>query len=291
MFPAALIPRGGLAALARRQPMLTSEEERALAARTREGDAAAAERLIASHLRCVVAQARRYARFDLPLTDLMQEGAMALTQAVQKFNPDAGVRLATYARAWIRSAMQDYAVRTWSLVRIGAGARQRRLFLALRRIAGELVDGADQLGERLSRDMIATLARQFEVPAREVVAIARRLAGPDTSLDRQAPDGSGEPSEPLIGRLADDRPTPEEHAIARNAHSVRRGALGEALAALTPRERLIITRRHLAEAAASFGAIGGELGLSKERVRVLEKKAMDKLRARLGPLFGQLSQA
>lgn len=276
-----------LAALARRQPMLSPEEERMLAALTRDGDAAAAERLVASHLRCVVAQARRYARFDLPLTDLMQEGALALTQAVQKFNPDAGVRLATYARAWIRSAMQDYAVRTWSLVRIGAGARQRRLFLALRRIANELVEGADQLGERLSRDTVATLSRQFEVPAREVMAIARRLSGPDGSLDREPGNGQ----EPLLERLADQRPTPEEHAIARSVHRLRHSALGEALAALTPRERLIITRRHLAEAAASFAAIGSELGLSKERVRVLEKKAMGKLRDRLGPLFGKLSSA
>jgi len=279
-----------LAALARRQPVLSPEEERTLAALTRGGDAAAAERLIASHLRCVVAQARRYARFDLPVTDLMQEGALALTQAVQKFNPDAGVRLATYARAWIRSAMQDYAVRTWSLVRIGAGARQRRLFLALRRIANDLVGGADQLGERLSRDMIAGLARQFEVPAREVVAIARRLAWPDASLDRESANGESEPDR-LVERIADAGPTPEEQAIEHSARRARRGALGEALAALTPRERLIITRRHLAEVAASFAAIGSELGLSKERVRVLEKKAMDKLRGRLGPLFGQLSNA
>lgn len=269
--------------------MLSPEEERVLAARTRAGDAAAAERLVASHLRCVVAQARRYARFDLPLADLVQEGALALTQAVQRFNPDAGVRLATYARAWIRSAMQDYAVRTWSLVRIGAGARQRRLFLALRRLANEVVGGADHLGERLSRDMVAALARQFEVPAREVMALARRLAGPDESLDRHVDAESG--AEPLLERRAHEQPTPEEHVIARSIHRLRRGAVGEALAALTPRERLIITRRHLAEAAASFAAIGHELGLSKERVRVLEKKAMEKLRNRLGPLFGKLSSA
>lgn len=287
----AVVPRGGLAALARRQPILTREEEQALLSRTRDGDDAAVERLVASHLRSVVALARRYSRFDLPVTDLMQEGALALTQAVHKFNPDAGVRLATYARAWIRSAMQDYAVRTWSLVRIGAGARQRRLFLALRRIANDLVEGADQLSERLNGETIGHLARQFEVPAREVVSIARRMAWRDTSLDRTAAtQGDAEP-EPLINRLADDRPTPEEHAIDRDTHVARRGALREALAALTPRERTIVARRHLAEAAASFAAIGRDLGLSKERVRVLEKKAMAKLRSQLGPLFAQLSKA
>lgn len=286
-----LSPSGGLVALARRQPVLTREEELELAARIRKGDTAAAERLVATHLRCVVALARRYSRFDLPQTDLIQEGALALTQAVQKFNPDAGVRLATYARAWIRSAMQDYAVRTWSLVRIGAGARQRRLFLALRRIASDLVGGADQLGDKLNRDTISRLARQFEVPAREVLSIARRLAWPDTSLDRPAaPDGEGNP-ESLVNRIADGQPSPEDQVIAKNTSLLRRSALGEALAALSPRERLIITRRHLTEAAASFAVIGGELGLSKERVRVLEKKAMTKLRTRLGPLFSQLSKA
>ena len=286
-----MLPRGGLAALARRQPILTREEEQALLSRTREGDVAAVERLVASHLRSVVALARRYSRFDLPVSDLMQEGALALTQAVHKFNPDAGVRLTTYARAWIRSAMQDYAVRTWSLVRIGAGSRQRRLFLALRRIANDLVEGADHLSERLNRETIGHLARQFEVPAREVVSIARRMAWPDTSLDRTAatPD-DGEPVA-LVDKLADDRPTPEEQVIDRDTHHARRGALREALAALTPRERTIVARRHLAEAAASFAAIGHELGLSKERVRVLEKKAMEKLRLQLGPLFGQLSKA
>lgn len=283
---------GGLAAIARRQPVLTRDEELRLAARTRAGDAAAAERLVASNLRCVVSMARRYSRFDLPATDLMQEGALALTQAVQKFNPDAGVRLATYARAWIRSAMQDYAVRTWSLVRIGAGARQRRLFLALRRMANDLAEGADALSGKLNRDVIATLARQFEVPAREVMSIARRLAWPDASLDRPvAKDGDGESAGTLADRVADDAPTPEDAVIANRESRARRSALGEALALLTPREQLIVSRRHLAEAAASFASIGRELGLSKERVRVLERKAMDKLRARLRGLVAQPSSA
>ncbi|MEZ5670156.1 MAG: sigma-70 family RNA polymerase sigma factor [Alphaproteobacteria bacterium] len=268
-----------------------------MADRIQAGDPAAAETLITSHLRFVAVLARRYARFDLPVADLMQEGAVALTQAVQRFNPDRGVRLATYARAWIRSAMQDYAVRTWSMVRVGAGARQRRLFLALRRMASDLVEGADALGERLNRETIAQMARQFEVPAREVISIARRLAWPDSSLDRPvARDGNGEGNgdageETLADRLPDVRPTPEDAAIEASDARARRGALGEALAALTPRERLIVTRRHLADAAASFAAIGRELGLSKERVRTLEKAALKKLRAKLAPLVGQASGA
>jgi len=232
---------GWLAAIARRQPVLSKDEELSLAARTREGDSDAAERLIASHLRCVVSMARRYSRFDLPVADLMQEGALALTQAVQKFNPDNGVRLATYARAWIRSAMQDYAVRTWSLVRIGAGARQRRLFLALRRMANDLVEGADALTEKLNRDAIANLARQFEVPAREVISIARRLAWPDTSLDRPVAREGDDAAGTLVDRVADDAPTPEEATIADRESQAQHSAIGEALAHLTPRERLIVT--------------------------------------------------
>jgi RNA polymerase sigma-32 factor len=158
-------------------------------------------------------------------------------------------------------------------------------------MAAELVEGADALGEKLNRDGIAALARQFEVPGREVIAIARRLAWPDTSLDRPAARADGVEAATLGDRVADDGPSPEDSVIGARETTARRGALGEALALLTPRERLIITRRHLAEAAASFASIGRELGLSKERVRVLERKAMDKLRAKLGVLIGQPSRA
>ncbi len=287
-------PESGLGALvtsAIKQPFLSPEEELDLASRAQNGDPVALDLLIKSHLRFVVAQAKRYAPFGVPVADLVQEGSIALTQAVRRFNPEEGVRLATYARQWVRNAMQDYSVRNWSLVRVGAGARQRRLFVALRKMAADLRDGADALwADALNSEAVTRLARQFEVPAREVMALARRIGHTDLALSQPAAAGAYEDADDadtVEDTLADDLPTPEDHAAAQSEHTFLRGAIGAALAKLDPRERLIVDRRHFTEAVASFATIGRELGLSKERVRVLEKRAMDKLRAHLEPLRGK----
>ncbi|MCW5771858.1 MAG: sigma-70 family RNA polymerase sigma factor, partial [Rhodospirillaceae bacterium] len=143
-------------------PILSADEERALAERARAGDEGAAGRLVQSHLGFVVAIARRYRRFGLPLADLVQEGTIGLIHAVRRFDPARNIRLSTYAAWWIRAHIQAYVVRTWSLVRLGTGTAQRALFFRLRRMMAELKDGAGQLGE----DVLRPLALRFKVPMR-----------------------------------------------------------------------------------------------------------------------------
>jgi RNA polymerase sigma-32 factor len=258
-----------------RLPLLSPDEERELARRSAAGDAAAAERLIAGHLRMVVKAARHYGRLGLPVHDLIQEGTLGLIQAVRKFNPDRDARLSTYAAWWIRAAMQDYAVRSWSLVRVGKTAAHRALFFALRRVAAELRTGADALSE----EVLARLAARFDLPKAEVSGFARRIAGKDQSLDAPVAEAAG-----LIERLVCERPNPEEAACERGAQRLWNGLIDRALSMLPAREATIIRKRHLTEAAPTFEAIGRELGISKDRVRQLEKRALERLRDALRPL-------
>ncbi|HSD35441.1 MAG TPA: sigma-70 family RNA polymerase sigma factor [Alphaproteobacteria bacterium] len=240
------------------QPFLSPEEEDALARRALAGDAAAEERLICSHLRFVARMARAYRSYGLPLSDLLQEGTVALIQAIRRYDPNRGARLATYAMWSIRAALQEQVVSSWSLVRIGTTATQRRLFLKLRRLSAELREGADALGE----EVYEALSRRFGLPAPEVAALAARASARDRSLDA--------PSAPA---LRDDRPDPEAAADAR----LWSGLLDKALAMLPEREAAIIRARYFRERAASFAGLGRELGLSKDRVRQLEEKALGRL--------------
>lgn len=256
---------GHLVRLALRTPMLDLDQERELARRAGAGDQAAAGRLITSHLRMVIRIARNYRGSGLSFGDLVQEGTVGLIQAVQRFNPDLGVRLSTYALWSIRAAIQDHVVRSWSLVRLGTSTAQRSLALALRQVAGDISD-----------DIAARLSRRFDTTAAEVSTLARRLAG-DLSLDR--PDGSGGS---WTDRLESDAPSPEEAAAARGERRLVVRMLAQALSLLPPRERLVIHRRYFAEARQTFEAIGRELGVSKDRVRQLELRALQRLRASLG---------
>jgi len=253
-----------------RQPRLTRREERELLGRMQRGDAAATARLVLGHLRFVVHIARRYRRYGHPLTDLIQEGMVGLMLAVRRFNPDRDVRLATYAMWWIRASIQDYVVRSRSLVRIGTTAAQKSLFFNLRRRIGELVDA-----ESVSDDFARALAERFNTSVAEIVGFARRIAGPDQSLE--APTGEGGTSR-LIDLVRDERPTPEDALVAASEGRLWRERLKGALAVLPPRELLIIRRRFLADKAPSRAALGAELGLSKERVRQLEMRALGRLR-------------
>lgn len=255
-------------------PMLTPDEERELAALSRAGDDKAAERLLASHFRFVVAIARNYRSSGVPFADLVQQGMVGLLQAARKFDADThDNRFATYAMWWIRSAMQDYVVRSWSLVRVGTTNAQKALALALRKAMAE---GPGALSEELA----ARLAARFATSLAEVTALARRLAAPDASLDAE-PAGAGSG---WHDRLRDPAPTPEEMVAERSEAGHRSRLVAAAMAALSPRERLIIMKRHLSDLAPSLETLAGELELSKERVRVLEKKALAKLRELLAPL-------
>ena len=257
------------------EPPLSVAEERALAERARAGDEAAASRLVRSHMGFVVHIARRYRRFGIPLNDLVQEGTIGLIHAVRRFDPGRNVRLCTYAAWWIRAHIQAYVVRSWSLVRLSTGTAQRALFFRLRRMMADLKGGAGQLNE----DVLRPLALRFKVPMREVLALARRAAGFDRSLDA-AP---GETKSPAA-ELADPAPNPEEQAAAASQQRWRQGLIARAMKALSQRERAIIAGRYLAELAKTRDVLARELGISAERVRQLEQKALEKLRTLLGPL-------
>jgi RNA polymerase sigma-32 factor len=257
---------------------LTVAEERLLAERARAGDEEAAGRLVRSHLGFVVHIARRYRRFGLPLDDLVQEGTIGLIHAVRRFDPGRDVRLCTYAAWWIRAHIQAYVVRTWSLVRLSTGTAQRALFFRLRRMMADLKGGAEQLSE----DVLRPLAERFKVPMREVLALARRATGFDRSLDQTTPAATGAKA-PVV-ELPDPAPNPEEQVAAASQQRWRRGLIARAMKALSQRERAIIAGRYLAELAKTRDALARELGISAERVRQLEQKALDKLRTLLVPL-------
>ena len=263
----------------RGQPRLSRGEERELFQRLQSGDKAAARKLVVSHLRFVLHIAKRYARHGHPLADLIQEGTVGLLEAVKRFNPERDVQLSTYAMWWIRAAIQDYVVRSRSLVKIGTTAAQKSLFFNLRRRIGDLVEG-DSPSEEFARN----LASRFNTSVTEIFNFARRVARPDQSLDAVSnrADGSS-----MIDHVQDERPTPEDALVAESEGRFWLEMLNRALSALPPRERIIIRRRFLTEKAPSRAALGEELGLSKERVRQLEVRALEQLKAILQPLRDQ----
>ncbi len=260
-----------------RQPRLSRSEELDLLLRLKRGDADAATKLVTSHLRFVLHIARRYRSHGHSLPDLVQEGTVGLLEAVKRFNPERGVRLSTYSMWWIRAAIQDYVIRSRSLVRIGTTAAQKSLFLNLRRAMAQRLDG-----DRISDDIARWLAARFNTSVAEVVAFARRIAGPDQSLD--TPMTADPASASHIEQIVDQRLTPEDALVDVTEKRLWRDRLVSALAALPPREHLIITRRFLADHAPSRTALAKELGLSKERVRQLEIRALERLKTVLQPL-------
>lgn len=268
-----------------RQPMVTRNEEVELARRCREGDAAAAGLLINSHLRFVIKIARRYRLYGVPMTDLIQEGTVGLIEAVRRFNPERNVRLATYAMWWIRAAIQDHVVRSWSLVRVGTTAAQKSLFFSLRRMRNDIREGADSLGEESLRNL-AAWAKRSNVQLADALTVAKRLARRDQSLHVPL-GGSNAGNLEWIDNLADDRPTPEEVLSETNERKFVATLLTRALAILPEREQLIIRRRYLVEVASTLEALARELGISKERVRQLEGRALAKLREVLSPALDE----
>ncbi|GGB24056.1 RNA polymerase sigma factor RpoH [Tistrella bauzanensis] len=258
-----------------RQPLLTREEEVSLAARVQAGDKAAAEILVRSHLRLVIKVASRYRNYGLPMNELVQEGSLGLMQAVERFDPDRGVRLATYAMWWIKAAIQDYILRSWSMVRIGTTAAQKALFFNLRKLKAKLRRSDEtRMGETLDPADVGQIATTLGVRDRDVRLMEMRMSGGDQSLNAPMSADSGDE---WLDQLADDKPDQEELLVEKDLASFRTRMIRGALDALNARERLIITRRHLAEASATLEALGSELGISKERVRQIESRAMRKL--------------
>ena len=254
-------------------PLLTRDHEFDLARRWREQmDEAALHELILSYTRLVVATASRFRNYGLPMGDLVQEGNVGLMQAAARFEPERDVRFSTYAAWWIRSAMQDYILRNWSIVRTGTTAAQKSLFFNLRRLRARIEKAS---GGVMTPEGRASIAEALDVSLAEVEAMEARLSGSDQSLN--APVGE-EGEEEWQNSLADNRPGPEEVVIGLRDAATRSRWLNEALSELTQRERTIIDQRRLREEAATLEELGRALGVSKERVRQLEHRAMQKLK-------------
>jgi RNA polymerase sigma-32 factor len=264
-----------------RERMLTREDEVALARRWREaGEIEALHTLVRSHTRLVVAVAARFRRYGLPRGDLMQEGCIGLMQAAGRFEPAHGVRFSTYAKWWVRSAMQDYVLRNWSIVRIGTTSAQKALFFNLRRLQSRIETAG---GDLLASDQRRRIAVHLKVPEVDVEAMEIRLAGADHSLDAPI---NGASQDAWQDFLADDRP--DQEIVVNRVLTARRRArwVKAALDRLDPRERRIIVERCLSEEKVTLDMLGQALGITKERVRQLEQRAMGKMREALSREVG-----
>ena len=257
----------------RKFPMLKPEEEFMFAKSWREhGDVEAAHRLVTSHLRLVAKIAMGYRGYGLPLGEVISEGNVGLMQAVKKFEPDKGFRLATYAMWWIRAAIQEYILRSWSLVKMGTTAAQKKLFFNLRRMKSQMQ--ALEEGD-LKPEQVATIAHKLAVTDQEVIDMNRRMSGPDASLN--APVG-GEGDSEWQDWLADDNAENQESTMAESEElSLRRSLLETALDELNDRERHIITERRLKDEPVTLEELSKEYGVSRERVRQIEVRAFEKL--------------
>jgi RNA polymerase sigma-32 factor len=257
----------------RRFPMLEPQEEYMLAKRWSEhADPAAAHRLVTSHLRLVAKIAMGYRGYGLPVGEVISEGNVGLMQAVKRFEPDKGFRLATYAMWWIRASIQEYILRSWSLVKMGTTASQKKLFFNLRKAKSQI--SALEEGD-LHPDQVAVIATKLGVPAQDVIDMNRRMSG-DASLN--APlreEGEGEWQDWLV-----DESSSQEHSLVDREESRNRlAALQHALGVLNDRERRIFQARRLADDPMTLEALSDEFNISRERVRQIEVRAFEKVQA------------
>ena len=252
--------------------MLDSETEFMLAKRWQEHeDPAAAQILVTSHLRLVAKIAMGYRGYGLPLSELISEGNVGMMQAVKRFDPDRGFRLATYAMWWIRAAIQEYILHSWSLVKIGTTAAQKKLFFNLRKIKGQLqqIDDGD-----LPSDIVTKIATDLSVPESDVVQMNRRLSSPDHSLNAPVRmDGDGEWQDWLV----DPEVGQEEKLGDREELGLRRDLLSNAMKGLSERERHILSERRLRDEPVTLEDLSSKYNISRERVRQIEVRAFEKL--------------
>jgi RNA polymerase sigma-32 factor len=265
----------------RRFPMLEPQEEYMLAKRWREhGDRDAAHRLVTSHLRLVAKIAMGYRGYGLPIAEVISEGNVGLMQAVKRFEPEKGFRLATYAMWWIKASIQEYILRSWSLVKMGTTANQKKLFFNLRKAKSKI--SALEEGD-MRPDQVKLIAKRLGVTEQDVIEMNRRLGG-DTSLNAPIRDDgdSGEWQDWLV----DDAPSAERVMEENEELDNRRKALGEALTVLNDRERRIFEARRLAEDPITLEELADEFGVSRERVRQIEVRAFGKVRDRVIHVLG-----
>ena len=262
----------------RKFPLLSPEDEYMFAKRLKEhGDSQAAHRLVTSHLRLVAKIAMGYRGYGLPISEIVSEGNVGLMQAVKRFEPDKGFRLATYAMWWIRASIQEYVLRSWSMVKMGTTAAQKKLFFNLRKAKSHI--GAIEEGD-LTPEHVATLSDRLGVTEREVTDMNRRLSGPDSSLN--APLRSESESE-WQDWLADDTMDQETRLAEREEMGGRHNLLSGAMEKLTERERDIINARRLQDEPATLEELSQKFGVSRERVRQIEVRAFEKLQAAMTP--------
>jgi RNA polymerase sigma-32 factor len=277
-LPSVVAGAGGLSRYLeeiRRFPMLEPNEEYMLAKRWQEHeDSEAAHKLVTSHLRLVTRIAMGYRGYGLPIGEVISEGNVGLMQAVKRFEPDKGFRLATYAMWWIRASIQEYILRSWSLVKMGTTAAQKKLFFNLRRMKGQIKALED--GD-LRPDQVKQIATKLGVPEEDVISMNRRLAG-DASLNapvRAADAESGEWQDWLV----DETPDQEERLAESEELSRRKAYLASAMSGLNDRERRIFEARRLAEDPATLEDLSAEFGVSRERIRQIEVRAFEKVQS------------
>ena len=269
----------------KKYPVLTAEQEYMLAKRYEEHeDPEAAAQLVQSHLRLVAKIAMGYRGYGLPVSDLISEGNVGLMQGVKKFEPDRGFRLATYAMWWIKASMQEFILRSWSLVKMGTTAAQKKLFFNLRRMKKQLEAYEDT---DLSHEDVTKIATDLGVPEQEVINMNRRMMmGGDGSLNvpmRNGEDGSGEWQD----WLTDDRPLQDETVADAQEAEVRHDMLIEAMDALNDREKHILTERRLTEKPQTLEELSQVYEVSRERIRQIEVRAFEKLQKAMKTIAGE----
>jgi RNA polymerase sigma-32 factor len=269
--------RRNLIRAAMKAPYLTREQEHELAVLWKEkGDQQALHEITTAHMRLVISMASKFRYFGVSTGDLIQEGHVGLLEAAARFEPDRDVRFSTYATWWIRASMQDYILRNWSIVRGGTSSAQKSLFFNLRRLRARLAQNSEPLpAGTLYREISTALG----VSEADVAMMDSRLSGPDTSLNAPVADDSG--SSDRMDFLISDDPLPD--AVAEDVIDVERRSewLYDALGVLNPRELKIIRERRLQDEGATLESLGETLGISKERVRQIETRALEKLKSAL----------
>lgn len=273
-----LTPEGSLSRYMeqiRQFPMLEPDEEYMLAhAFAERGDVASAHKLVTSHLRLVAKIAMGYRGYGLPIADLISEGNLGMMHAVKKFDPERGFRLATYAMWWIKASMQEYILRSWSLVKIGTTASQKKLFFNLRRLKGKI--GAIDSGD-LHPDQVTHIADELNVPETDVISMNQRMAGGDRSLNVTVGGADSDGSSEWQDWLEDDVDDQETLFAEREEFSARQKLMLEAMSILNEREVRIIEARRLSEPPLTLEQLADEFSVSRERIRQIEGRAFEKL--------------
>ena len=257
-------------------PLLEAKEEYMLAkAWKNQGDVKAAHKLVTSHLRLVAKIASGYRGYGLPLSDLISEGNIGMMHAVKRFEPEKGFRLATYAMWWIKASIQEYILRSWSLVKIGTTAAQKKLFFNLKKIKSKI--SAIEDGD-LTPDQVDKIATELSVPHKEVISMNRRISGSDYSLNSPVTDDS---SGEWQDWLEDDTQNQEASFADTEEYLIKKNILSDSLGYLNERERDIISDRQLSENPLTLEELSKRYGVSRERIRQIEAKAFEKLQTKM----------